>query len=281
MKQRVLTASILIPIVLVAVFIAGFWPIAVLALVAYVIGARECGRMLSSARLWYGVAGFIAVLCAVGVYAWSLGLGPYSGYASGAKSGRDFLAIAAPQLSAVGLVGALLAIRGARGVAIVECASLWIAGGLLALVSLHGWSPSDSFFHWSTPILLALVPLWIGDTLAIFVGRAWGKRLLAPKISPKKTVEGGVANLIGCLIGALTVAQLIGQPLVVGVLTGAATGLLGQAGDLLESAMKRSAGVKDSGSLLPGHGGLLDRIDSILLSAPAVALVVVLLGSNA
>jgi phosphatidate cytidylyltransferase len=125
-----------------------------------------------------------------------------------------------------------------------------------------------------------LVPLWIGDSLAIFAGRAFGKHLLAPKISPKKTIEGGIANLLGCISGGIGVAALIDQPAIVGILVGLATGILGQAGDLLESAMKRSAGVKDSGKLLPGHGGLLDRIDSILLSAPIVALIVMTLGSR-
>ncbi len=181
--------------------------------------------------------------------------------------------------SIVGSLGALYVARGGRGAALAELVSLWVAAPLVSLVLLKfPYVRSGPLFDWDTPILLALIPIWIGDTLAIFAGKAFGKHLMAPKISPKKTWEGGLANLLGCLGGAIGVALLIGQPMIVGVLVGLATGILGQLGDLLESAMKRSARVKDSGTLLPGHGGLLDRIDSILLSAPAVALIVVMLG---
>lgn len=208
------------------------------------------------------------------------------------------LAFTSVAMSIVGALAAMYATRGQRGILITEFAAWWLGAGLLALISLHGWSSSGKeivewfpglrgvaeiipgLYLWASPMLLALIPLWIGDTLAIFAGRAFGKHLLAPKISPKKTVEGGVANLLGCIGGAIGLSYLIHQPLLVGILAGLATGILGQAGDLLESAMKRSAGVKDSGTLLPGHGGLLDRIDSILLSAPVVALVVVTLGSR-
>lgn len=119
---------------------------------------------------------------------------------------------------------------------------------------------------------MAVVPLWGGDTAAYFVGKSFGKRLLAPKISPKKTIEGGIANVLACLLVASLLGPHLGFVLPISCAVGLAAGVLGQAGDLFESHLKRQAGVKDSGSILPGHGGMLDRIDSILFTAPFVAL---------
>lgn len=155
----------------------------------------------------------------------------------------------------------------------LEMGSLWILAPLLALLVLHAvYRPSDSGWFPATPVLLVLIPLWIGDTLAYFIGKRFGRCLLAPSISPKKTVEGAVANLFGSIVGAIVVGALLHIPLVVAGACGGLTGVLGQVGDLFESGLKRRSGLKDSGSLLPGHGGVLDRIDSLLLSAPAVAL---------
>ena len=121
---------------------------------------------------------------------------------------------------------------------------------------------------------MALVPVWAGDIAAIFAGRALGKRLLAPKVSPKKTVEGSVANLLAAVLAAWLLGRLLHVSDTRSLGAGLAVGLLGQAGDLFESWLKRRAGVKDSGVLLPGHGGVLDRLDSVLFAAPAVALIV-------
>ena len=104
-----------------------------------------------------------------------------------------------------------------------------------------------------------------------------GNTKLAPNISPNKSVEGAVANLAGCLVTATGLCLLFSLPLSVGVALGLSCGILGQAGDLLQSRLKRAASVKDSGQLLPGHGGVLDRLDSLLLSAPVSLFCVVLL----
>jgi phosphatidate cytidylyltransferase len=119
-------------------------------------------------------------------------------------------------------------------------------------------------------LLFALVIIWVGDTAAYFVGRSIGKYKLAPHLSPNKTWEGTVASLIGSLLVAVAFARYTTVP--VGHLLGmAAVGnVAGQVGDLLESAYKRSAGIKDSGSILPGHGGVLDRIDALILAIPVV-----------
>ena len=120
---------------------------------------------------------------------------------------------------------------------------------------------------------MALVPVWAGDIAAIFAGKAFGKHPLAPKISPKKTVEGSVANLLAAVATAWLLGRFLGLSDARSLGAGVAVGILGQAGDLFESWLKRRADVKDSGTLLPGHGGVLDRIDSVLFAAPAVALI--------
>jgi phosphatidate cytidylyltransferase len=135
-----------------------------------------------------------------------------------------------------------------------------------------------------TLVVFLLLVVWSGDIVALYVGRIWGQRKLAPAISPNKTWAGAIGSLIGSLLvtgGLLWLAMELAQWnfvklsfadevwwywLVLAVVVNAAA----QVGDLAESALKRSAGVKDSGSLLPGHGGVLDRIDALLLAAPVL-----------
>jgi len=119
-------------------------------------------------------------------------------------------------------------------------------------------------------LLFALVIIWVGDTVAYFVGRAIGKHPLAPHLSPKKTWEGTVASFAGSLLVAVVFARWLNASLPQLLGMAAAGNVAGQMGDLLESAYKRSAGVKDSGGLLPGHGGVLDRIDALILAIPVV-----------
>jgi phosphatidate cytidylyltransferase len=122
-------------------------------------------------------------------------------------------------------------------------------------------------------VLLVLVLVWIADTAAYFVGRAWGRRKLAPAISPAKTWEGAAGGLIGALayaiIGGFWIQGIAWAPFLAAA---ALLGMVSIVGDLFESAAKRQAGVKDSGSLLPGHGGILDRIDSATAALPLAAL---------
>jgi phosphatidate cytidylyltransferase len=119
-------------------------------------------------------------------------------------------------------------------------------------------------------LLFALVIIWVGDTAAYFIGRSIGRHALAPQISPKKTWEGTVASFVGSLVVAVIFARWINVSLAHLLGMAAAGNVAGQVGDLLESACKRSAGVKDSGRLLPGHGGVLDRIDALILAIPVV-----------
>ena len=119
-------------------------------------------------------------------------------------------------------------------------------------------------------LLFALVITWVGDSAAYFVGRSIGKHALAPRLSPKKTWEGTVASFLGALIVAVIFARFMTVPLPHLLGMAAVGNVAGQVGDLLESAYKRSSGIKDSGSLLPGHGGVLDRIDALILAIPVV-----------
>lgn len=121
-------------------------------------------------------------------------------------------------------------------------------------------------------ILYALLLIWIGDTAAYFAGRAVGRHKLAPTISPGKTVEGSVASLVATLGIGFWLFPLLFPSLAVvhAILLPLSVNLLAQVGDLAESALKRGAGVKDSSAVLPGHGGMLDRIDSLLFALPGV-----------
>lgn len=117
------------------------------------------------------------------------------------------------------------------------------------------------------PLCLLLV-IWASDTAAYLVGRSMGRHKLAPHISPKKTVEGLMGAMAGAAFVTLLFGRYMGMTPLAAALVGLALGALGQFGDMLESIAKRVCKVKDSSSLIPGHGGILDRIDSFLLTAP-------------
>jgi len=114
--------------------------------------------------------------------------------------------------------------------------------------------------------------IWLADTLAMFGGKAFGKRKLAPTVSPNKTVAGFVSGIFGGLI-VVTIMyfwRLAGTDIFILAGAGVLVSLIGQLGDLAESCWKRAIGIKDSSKIIPGHGGVLDRFDSLLFSAPAL-----------
>ena len=119
-------------------------------------------------------------------------------------------------------------------------------------------------------VLLLVTTVWVGDTFALVVGSLWGRHKLCPQISPNKTVEG----FVGCFVGAILSIfcfKFLFLPTLAGkeaLIAGSGIALFGQLGDLSESMIKRGARVKDSGSLIPGHGGMLDRLDSLLFASP-------------
>jgi phosphatidate cytidylyltransferase len=140
-----------------------------------------------------------------------------------------------------------------------------VAFPLSYAIRLHGFSQQGPRL-----LLFALVITWAADTAAYFAGRAFGKHPLAPHISPKKTWEGSAASMLGSLLVAYAFSYWIKIPPPHLFAMAVLGNIAGQMGDLLESAYKRSAGVKDSGGLLPGHGGVLDRIDALILCIPVI-----------
>lgn len=280
MRQRVATAAIGIPVVLACLLAPTPVPLGVLLVVLAVLGLHEGTNLAKSSAVW--VAG--GVLGIVGAIAWwaaAHGRIPVylmSGLIGGSDSqpeNRTWDSVDLCLLAAIGLALAAsfalsVAVRyrgrlagASRGTAI----GVWIVAPLLALLMTHAEVGSK--------VILAVVPVWAGDVAAIFAGRQWGRRQLAPAISPGKTWEGAFAGLFASVAAGAALAPALSVDWGIAVGCGLAAGILGPAGDLLESRLKREAGVKDSGTLLPGHGGVLDRIDSILLAAPVSCLLLV------
>jgi len=147
--------------------------------------------------------------------------------------------------------------------------TIWICATLLPFYIL-----ASTKFPAAWPLLMtAAIPIWCGDTAAIFVGKAFGKHKMAPEISPKKTWEGAAGNFLACIAAAMILGAILHYPILPMILLGLNCGILGQAGDLFESWLKRKADMKDSGNILPGHGGILDRIDSLMATAPLSLLI--------
>ena len=196
----------------------------------------------------------------------------WPGMIAGMLAGLALMFAPEPQIVVVlaAVVGMFLALRVRELSSAMPAAAafalgvVYIFGAWRCAIGLHALNP-----HW---LMFALLLSWAGDTAALYIGKAFGRHTLAERVSPSKTWEGAIASLIGgVLAGALYAHYLIPQataPFVVAL--GCTGNLAGQFGDLCESAMKRGAGVKDSGASLPGHGGWLDRIDSALFSVPIV-----------
>jgi phosphatidate cytidylyltransferase len=139
------------------------------------------------------------------------------------------------------------------------------------MTALSALRSSSNGLEW---VACALIVTWANDTFAYFAGRLFGRRKLYPAVSPNKTWEGFAGGLFGSVLGMVVAKLTFFSPLtwVDAVVVGLAGGVLGPIGDLCESMLKRAYQVKDSGKILPGHGGLLDRIDALLFNAPMVFL---------
>jgi phosphatidate cytidylyltransferase len=267
--QRVLTAVVGIPLLVAVVGWAPAWLFAGVVTALALLAQWELYRMFARVGVqadWRPGLLFGAVV--VGAFdgggraeAWFVSLA-----LSIAVVGCLALSLRRPAGPGPGWAGTALTLLG-----ICYCA--WLLGHVIWLRALrHGMALT--FF------LLAVT--WAGETAAYFVGRRWGRRRLAPRVSPGKTVEGAVAQVVASL-GAAAVAAWVapaGLPVPLALGAGLTLGVIGQVGDLAESYLKRSAETKDAGDLLPGHGGLLDRLDSLLFNAPALYYYVKLLTSS-
>ncbi len=188
-------------------------------------------------------------------------------------------AVGAPQAALVALAAATVAaVLFAKGFGRANLLALgvpYLGAGAIALV----WLRQAPISGLSNVIVLLLV-VWASDIGAYVAGRAIGGRRLAPSISPGKTVSGAVGGLVAAVAAGGIAAMILGPGGVPwrAMLFAGVTGCVAQLGDLFESLLKRQFGAKDSGRLIPGHGGLLDRLDALLAAAPAVALLALMLG---
>jgi phosphatidate cytidylyltransferase len=159
------------------------------------------------------------------------------------------------------------------GVAYVSL-SLGALVGVRDLFAGTGLTDNDSYALGGYTVLAILAAIWVCDSAAYFAGRALGKHKLFPRVSPNKTWEGAVAGFLGAIVAFVFAAQWALPYLgtVHAVACGAIVGSFGQLGDLAESLLKRDAGVKDSSAIIPGHGGVLDRFDSLILVSPILYL---------
>ena len=184
--------------------------------------------------------------------------------------------VPAPVLPGVTLVMAAAALARAKEMSTsvpAAAASLLAAayvGALSGTIAALRIIPPDSEGAWRVTLLLAIV--MASDTCAYFAGSAFGRHKLAPLVSPGKTIEGLAGGLVGGVLGALAVRflGLHSLPVAAAVGLGIVVSAFGVTGDLVESLFKRWSGVKDSGHLFPGHGGMLDRLDSLLFGAPVL-----------
>lgn len=258
---RVVTALILFPVAVWMTWLGGL-PFALLIAAAAALSAGELIWMFEK-RLpptgWLGVLG--AAACPVGAWLWP----------QGGRSFQDWSGVLAAG-AVVALLAAAMLQRGSieqapRSAALGALA--WGYAGLLPASVVALRVREDAGWQW---VVLLFVVTWANDTFAYFTGRFLGRRPLAPRISPKKTWEGFWGGAAGSVGGALAVKFLFlpGLSVQAAVVLGTGAAVLGPIGDLSESMLKRAAGVKDSGKIIPGHGGLLDRIDAVLFVAPWV-----------
>ena len=257
LRARVLSAVILIPVVILLVYIGGIpWALGIALTGALAWG--EMSRLLQRSDFAVDrlVGLFFVVLAIAAAYLQGAGLVQVN--------------LLNPLLTLLIMASLIYALydhsdHPTQNWAINVASALYLGFMLSHFVTLR---ERPSGMEW---VIFAFCMTWTGDTSAFFVGRALGKRKLWPRISPKKTWEGIAGGTVGAIIAGLALgAWLLGIPWWQGILLGALVAVAAPFGDLAESLFKRQANVKDSSQLIPGHGGVLDRIDSLLFVFPVV-----------
>lgn len=258
---RLLTAAVVVPLLLALMFIGPVWGWYLLVLAASGIGAQELfGMTHPKDRIAQAIGIVMTLAVSTTVYWFS-------------HDPRALLTV----LLVVPIVGILVplwrlgeipsaGLRIMSGVA----GPLYI-GALLTTIALLRRDQADDGPEY---VVMTLTFAWLGDTGGYFFGRFLGKTKLYPAVSPKKTRAGFVGSLLGTLLGAVVASlwYLPAIPLAHALPLALVAGTLGQLGDLVESLLKRSTGIKDSGWIVPGHGGILDRLDAVLVVSPIVYL---------
>ncbi|MBZ5586061.1 MAG: phosphatidate cytidylyltransferase [Acidobacteriia bacterium] len=245
--KRVLTAAALIPVIVYVVLFANFWIFLAVLVAVAVLCYREYDGI--AAAYGFGAPGPLGYGLGLLLLVWE---------------GDAWMILAAAALLAMALaMGARELSKALPHAALLLMGVAYVFGTWKCALPLRQANP-----HW---LMYALLLNWAGDAGAYYVGRAFGKHKMAPRVSPKKSWEGAVASVMtAILIGGGYLMYFAGVSALAAVPLTAAANVAGQLGDLAESAMKRGAGVKDSGSLLPGHGGMLDRVDSTLFALPVI-----------
>lgn len=258
---RLLTAAVVVPPLLALIFVGPAWGFFVLVLVAAAIAGDELFRMTHPGDT---VARAIATLATVGACA--------ATYLFSADPRALLTMVAAVTL--VGLLTPLWRLGDMQTAALRTLAGVagpFYIGSLLATLALLRRDGGDDG---GKLVFLCLTFSWLADTGGYFFGRFLGKTKLYEAVSPKKTRAGFVGALVGASVGGILAALVYMPrlPLAHAVPLALFCGALGQLGDLVESLLKRSTGIKDSGGIVPGHGGMLDRIDALIVVSPIVYL---------
>ncbi len=271
LRHRVLSAVVGIPLALLLIYAGGWWLAAAMALLA-IGGLRELYRLLAPRGLLvYPALGYaLAVLLMA-----AASLATSRGRSVGSPTLEVVLVAVGLPVAAAWLLFPVLFRGGTRAFTTLAC-HIYVSQLLSYVLRIRALDSPPTGAEDSGSILpvglgwllLLMLAVWGMDTAAYAVGKAIGRRKLCPSISPGKTVEGAVAALVAPALLVSAAGHWLGLPLHHALILGAGIGVVGQAGDLFESTLKRRAGVKDSGTLLPGHGGILDRFDSLLFAAP-------------
>ncbi len=292
LMQRVLVAAVAIPIVL---FIVLFKPVAFFALAIILAGLTVYEYFGLAKVKGYSPQVVIGVILTMLI---TLSFGKFRLQVLLAPLGISVLSPQFEMLSVIIMLGAIIILvtelfrdlpNPIEQTAITLFGAIYIGVGMGSLFGIHEFftikNTATSNFDMLPPgyfILVLLVSIWICDSGAYFAGKAFGKHKLFERISPKKTWEGAIAGFICCIgvwiAAPLLIYKLSSLPLHHAIAIGIITGAIGQFGDLGKSLLKRDAGVKDSSNLIPGHGGVLDRLDSILFAAPMVLLYLLIAG---
>ncbi len=268
--QRVLTAAVLVPLVVAGVLYLDTRILAAILGTIVLLGTREMGR-LAKLNGPLPLAAYMSMVGGTLWLAWQF-VTP------------DQLLIVQGVLSIWWILATVLLVARRKPLeaadrprfAILLMGALVLVAAWLSIISLHASEP-----YGPRLVLFLMILIWVADSGAYFAGRAFGKTKLSPIVSPGKTWAGAVGAAVGAVVSAsiLVFTDVTGtQPLVGLVLLCVVVTAVSIGGDLWESRLKREAGVKDSGKLLPGHGGVLDRIDSLLAAAPVFALGIAVLG---
>jgi phosphatidate cytidylyltransferase len=217
-----------------------------------VVVTLACAPLIDQSATSLLLVTFFAVVSPLVLLFWNpMQSGGFSGWAL-ACTGSLYLGIP---------IYAAVAIRSSSG----AIDAPWLAEAARSLAV--AWDPAPRGLAWALTVVLAT---WVGDSVALLVGKTFGQQRLAPTISPQKSREGAFGGMVASMaVGAASIQGFGLGDWRMGLVAGAIIGLAGQIGDLAESVLKRQAGVKDSGSIVPGHGGMLDRIDALLFAFPA------------